>query len=1011
MQRTIARNKLVFALIGLLWLGFSTAFAQVGIGTTTPDASAMLDITSTSRGLLLPRMTAAQRTTIASPANGLMVYQTDAPIGIWAYVSGAWTQLGGGGGLATDMNNIAGTGVVQDIRFTGNVPRTFGILPPSLNVNGANLIIKGANAGPGLTTVSGGNIQFEVGNNAGSTPGSPGSIIIGTSITPPQPVTTGTYNVFDINPSLTVGGTNLTTLASVRGGGGSSAGATLVGLGVDLSNAGWSGATRYAATFQGGSVGIGTAAPQALLEVNQPIAGSGTAVTVSRITGNINTASQTANVNFLQIAPINGGQSMAAGIASGLSVDMGQVAVSGTGARVAATFIDGPMNVVATSGTITPGGAQANVLSYATGVGTATAQLLLATAQGQQSAPAASALGDKLGGISFRGAATGPFNLVGGALIESYATEAYTASANGGDMRFYTVANGTTPRIERMRIDQNGNVGIGTATPNATLQVNGSISNTVQSFSSTSTTTLDNNNFFYQYTSASGSLTLNLPAPSAALVGREYQVWNATTGSGVVTIGVTANGPNTVNGSAANINISTPNTGGILRCVASGVWVGMPQGSSAGGASSDLSNIVTTNIPAGANIQFAVNNNNNIGSPTIGLSNLYLAGGNLNNGIFSGATRILAHNQTTQNTLVGAAGFSNPTGSGNVLVGTNAGNSLTTGQFNTFVGASAGPTATGDQNTFLGTGAGLQVLTGSSNTLLGRGAGSLTLTTGDGNVLVGFNANAWASGTSNGVALGISATTEASAVAVGSSATASGSSSVVLGANSSATSNSSIVLGAGSSASAAGAVAIGAGVSANQASSIILGNSLYNVGIGISTPNFPLTVSVGRNTFAALIDNFGGTSSSSGLLVNIANTSATPLDVQSNGTSRLTVLGSGNVGIGTGTPNFGLEAAGSVGFSSITTVSSSPYTVVGTDFFIVVNGGVGTTIVTLPNPSAATRGRTIVVKNLITFPVNVGASGNVMVNTGAISGVANVSLLSGEQGTFISGGTFWYRIN
>jgi hypothetical protein len=50
---------------------------SVGIGTATPNASAQLDVTSTSKGLLIPRMTTAQRTAIAAPANGLMVYDTD----------------------------------------------------------------------------------------------------------------------------------------------------------------------------------------------------------------------------------------------------------------------------------------------------------------------------------------------------------------------------------------------------------------------------------------------------------------------------------------------------------------------------------------------------------------------------------------------------------------------------------------------------------------------------------------------------------------------------------------------------------------------------------------------------------------------------------------------------------------------------------------------------------------------------------------------------------------------
>jgi hypothetical protein len=52
-------------------------YAQVGIGTITPAASSVLDVSSTTQGMLTPRMTTAQRVAISSPANGLMVYDTD----------------------------------------------------------------------------------------------------------------------------------------------------------------------------------------------------------------------------------------------------------------------------------------------------------------------------------------------------------------------------------------------------------------------------------------------------------------------------------------------------------------------------------------------------------------------------------------------------------------------------------------------------------------------------------------------------------------------------------------------------------------------------------------------------------------------------------------------------------------------------------------------------------------------------------------------------------------------
>lgn len=49
---------------------------QIGIGTTTPNASSKVDISSTTQGFLPPRMTTAQKNAIATPAAGLVVYDT-----------------------------------------------------------------------------------------------------------------------------------------------------------------------------------------------------------------------------------------------------------------------------------------------------------------------------------------------------------------------------------------------------------------------------------------------------------------------------------------------------------------------------------------------------------------------------------------------------------------------------------------------------------------------------------------------------------------------------------------------------------------------------------------------------------------------------------------------------------------------------------------------------------------------------------------------------------------------
>lgn len=72
----------------------ATTFAQVGIGTTTPAASAAFDITSTTKGILIPRMTEAEKNAIPNPATGLMLYQTDGTSGFYFYDGSIWSQIG-----------------------------------------------------------------------------------------------------------------------------------------------------------------------------------------------------------------------------------------------------------------------------------------------------------------------------------------------------------------------------------------------------------------------------------------------------------------------------------------------------------------------------------------------------------------------------------------------------------------------------------------------------------------------------------------------------------------------------------------------------------------------------------------------------------------------------------------------------------------------------------------------------------------------------------------------------
>jgi hypothetical protein len=85
---------LIFTGILFSW----AAMAQsVGINNTTPDASAILDIQSKTKGLLIPRMLQQERLLIATPATGLLVYQTNFTPGYYYYTGSSWQQLANSG--------------------------------------------------------------------------------------------------------------------------------------------------------------------------------------------------------------------------------------------------------------------------------------------------------------------------------------------------------------------------------------------------------------------------------------------------------------------------------------------------------------------------------------------------------------------------------------------------------------------------------------------------------------------------------------------------------------------------------------------------------------------------------------------------------------------------------------------------------------------------------------------------------------------------------------------------
>ena len=86
------RISSVFAV--LVFFAHFGLHAQVSINSNgnNPDSSAMLDVQSTTRGMLIPRMTQAERAAIPDPATGLLVFQTDTLVGFWYYDGANWLK-------------------------------------------------------------------------------------------------------------------------------------------------------------------------------------------------------------------------------------------------------------------------------------------------------------------------------------------------------------------------------------------------------------------------------------------------------------------------------------------------------------------------------------------------------------------------------------------------------------------------------------------------------------------------------------------------------------------------------------------------------------------------------------------------------------------------------------------------------------------------------------------------------------------------------------------------------
>ncbi|REA64399.1 hypothetical protein DSL64_02275 [Dyadobacter luteus] len=163
-----------FFMIVFAFFIYQSAYSQnnVGINTDTPDQSAVLDILSTQKGVLIPRMSFAQKNLISAPAKGLLIYQIDAAEGFYFYNGSAWQTLNGVNGAngANGQGFANGSAAGQLYLTSGSSP--FSPQAPvsvtgdiTINNSGSTTITSGA---VNTTKLANGSVTIQKINAAGT---------------------------------------------------------------------------------------------------------------------------------------------------------------------------------------------------------------------------------------------------------------------------------------------------------------------------------------------------------------------------------------------------------------------------------------------------------------------------------------------------------------------------------------------------------------------------------------------------------------------------------------------------------------------------------------------------------------------------------------------------------------------------------------------------------------------------------------------------------------------------